>query len=226
MRLSDFDYALPPELIAQTPIEPRDAARLLVFRRPRGELVHRRVRDLPDLLKPGDLLVANRSRVMPARVRGKLRGGGSAELLLLLHVGLDTFRPVTEEDPRAHAIHQEWYSVPPDAISQIERARASNGRIVAIGTTSVRALETWATTGATEGWTDLFILPGHRFKVVDALLTNFHLPRSSLLLLVSAFAGREPVLAAYAEAIRLRYRCYSFGDAMLILPEPGIETSP
>jgi S-adenosylmethionine:tRNA ribosyltransferase-isomerase len=336
-RLSDFDYTLPEELIAQEPLEPRDAARLLVLDRAVARIQHHHVRELPDLLRAGDLLVANRSRVLPARVRGRLRGGGAAEFLLLrrlspgkwqalarparrlrpgdivevtsalrvqvtavyaeglrdietqfddagdadaallaagstplppyirgwhgdparyqtifadadgsaaaptaglhftadllqrltasgvgfgtlvLHVGLDTFRPVTEADAANHHMHQEWYTVPPDLQAQIARTRADGGRIVAVGTTSVRALEAWAATGNCEGWTDLFILPGHRFTVVDALVTNFHLPRSTLLMLVCAFAGREPVLAAYAEAIRERYRFYSFGDAMLLL---------
>jgi S-adenosylmethionine:tRNA ribosyltransferase-isomerase len=332
MHLSDFDYELPPERIAQTPIEPRDAARLLVLDRSSGALAHQHVRDLPELLKPGDLVVGNRSRVLPARVFGTLRGGGRAELLLLrritagtwealcrparrlrvgdqvrigdgltarvmradaegirqielsegddaallaagttplppyirgwsgdperyqtvfadtegsaaaptaglhltrelldrleqrgidfatvvLHVGLDTFRPVTETDPRQHAIHREWYSVPPDTKGRIERTRVSGGRVVAIGTTVVRTLETWAKTKEPEGWSDLFILPGFTFEVVDVLLTNFHLPQSSLLMLVSAFAGRERVLNAYREAIAREYRFYSFGDAMLI----------
>jgi S-adenosylmethionine:tRNA ribosyltransferase-isomerase len=335
MQLSDFDYALPAERIAQVPIEPRDAARLLVLDRATDALSHHHVRDLPDLLRPGDLLVANRSRVLPARVPGRLRGGGRAELLLLrrlspgrwealarparrlrqadevhirdgltvtivavreeglreveviadeedadaallkagstplppyirnwagdperyqtvfadaegsaaaptaglhvtnhllarlqaggidfatviLHVGLDTFRPVTEADPREHRIHREWCSVPPETRHSITRTRARGGRIVAVGTTVVRTLETWATTGRNEGWTDLFILPGHKFVTIDALITNFHLPQSSLLMLVSAFAGRERVLAAYANAIRHEYRFYSFGDAMLI----------
>jgi S-adenosylmethionine:tRNA ribosyltransferase-isomerase len=336
MRLSEFDYVVPQELIAQTPIEPRDAARLLVLDRQSGAVAHRHISDLPDLLRPGDLLVANRSRVLPARVRGRLRGGGSAELLLLrrlsggrwealgrparrlrpgdavhvsdelhltvvaaraegireievhtagpdpdaallaagstplppyirgwlanperyqtifadtegsaaaptaglhftprlvdrlgargigvatlvLHVGLDTFRPITHDDPRAHHMHREWYTVPPELAERIERTRAAGHRVVAVGTTSVRALESWAATGQLEGWTDLFILPGHRFAVVDALLTNFHLPRSTLLMLVSAFAGRERVLAAYGDAIRRQYRLFSFGDAMLIV---------
>jgi S-adenosylmethionine:tRNA ribosyltransferase-isomerase len=135
---------------------------------------------------------------------------------LVLHVGLDTFRPVTEADAASHQMHQEWYTVPPELQAQIAQTRASGGRIVAVGTTSVRALESWAATGHCEGWTDLFILPGHRFALVDALITNFHLPRSTLLMLVSAFAGRERVLAAYGEAIRKQYRFYSFGDAMLV----------
>lgn len=337
LRLSDFDYTLPQELIAQEPLEPRDAARLLVLDRAGAGVAHRHVRELPELLRPGDLLVVNRSRVLPARVRGRLRGGGTAEFLLLrhlsagkwqalvrparrlrpgdivaitqalrvrvmaafpaglreieaepdnqgdpdaallsagsvplppyirgwhgdperyqtifadtegsaaaptaglhftqnlvqrlnqagiafgtlvLHVGLDTFRPITESDAASHRMHQEWYTVPPDLQAQIAQTRANGGRIVAVGTTSVRALESWAATGDCEGWTDLFILPSHRFGVVDALITNFHLPRSTLLMLVSAFAGRDRVLAAYAEAIRERYRFYSFGDAMLVL---------
>jgi S-adenosylmethionine:tRNA ribosyltransferase-isomerase len=338
LRLSDFDYTLPAELIAQEPLEPRDAARLLVVDRAVDRIAHRHVRELPELLRPGDLLVANRSRVLSARVRGRLSGGGTAEFLLLrrlapgnwqalarparrlrigdvitvtstlhvqvtqvlpaglreiqahaaddagdpdaallsagsvplppyirgwhgdperyqtifadtdgsaaaptaglhftsdllqrlaeagvgfgtlvLHVGLDTFRPVTEADAASHQMHQEWYTVPPDLQTQIARTRADGGRIVAVGTTSVRALESWAATGNCEGWTGLFILPGHRFTAVDALITNFHLPRSTLLMLVSAFAGRDRVLAAYAEAIHERYRFYSFGDAMLVL---------
>ena len=335
MRLSDFDYELPDELIAQTPIEPRDAARLLVLDRASSGVGHHHVRDLPDLLRPGDVLVANRSRVLPARVLGTLRGGGKAELLLLrrlggghwevlgrparrlrpgdvvhvtdglsvsvvgtrpeglreilvqaesadpdaallaagstplppyirgwvgdseryqtifsdiegsaaaptaglhftpdllqrlalrgigfetivLHVGLDTFRPITEADPRRHHIHREWYSVPEHVAEALRRARAEGRRVIAVGTTTVRTLETWAASGQAEGWTDLFIVPGHRFSVTDALLTNFHLPKSSLLLLVSAFAGRERIVSTYAEAIRQRYRFYSFGDAMLI----------
>jgi S-adenosylmethionine:tRNA ribosyltransferase-isomerase len=336
MQLSDFDYVLPPERIAQTPIEPRDAARLLVLDRRSGATAHHHVRDLPDVLRPGDLVVANRSRVLPARVRGTLRAGGQAELLLLrkvaagrwqalcrparrlrqgdtvhiragltvtvarvlgeglrevevathepdadaallaagstplppyirgwtgdperyqtvfgdtegsaaaptaglhlttellerlkargigfatvvLHVGLDTFRPVTEADPRDHVIHREWYTVPAATRVEFTHTRDAGGRIVAIGTTVVRTLESWASTGQDEGWTDLFILPGYRFAAVDALLTNFHLPQSSLLMLVSAFAGRVRILSAYANAIHLGYRFYSFGDAMLIV---------
>ena len=335
MQLADFDYTLPPERIAQTPIEPRDAARLLVLDRAAGQIQHRHVRDLPDLLTPGDLLVANRSRVMPARIKGTLTGGGRAECLLLrrlaparwealvrparrlrlgdvvqvhaglrltvlavhregvrelsvestegepdaallssgstplppyirgwtgdperyqtifadvegsaaaptaglhfthqlldrisvagidlativLHVGLDTFRPISEADPTTHKMHREWYEVPPEAVAAIQRTRRRGGRVVAVGTTVVRSLEAWAASGATEGWTDLFIMPGHRFRAVDVLMTNFHLPQSSLLMLVSAFAGRQAILAAYADAVRREYRFYSFGDAMLI----------
>ncbi len=335
MRLDEFDYALPEDAIAQTPVEPRDAARLLVLDRASPELQDRHVRDLPELLREGDLLVANRSRVLPARIHGKLRGGGRAEVLLLrnlapgrwetlarparrlrvgdlitvaetmsleiaavrpdgvrevavrtvagdadaallehgemplppyikrwhgdperyqtvysselgsaaaptaglhftpdlldrlqcrgvgfasllLHVGLDTFRPITEPDPSTHTMHREWFSIAGDVQACIQRTRSARGRIVAVGTTSVRALETWAATGQPTGWTDLFITPGHRFALTDALLTNFHLPRSTLLMLVSALAGRERVLAAYDAAIRRGYRLYSFGDAMLI----------
>jgi S-adenosylmethionine:tRNA ribosyltransferase-isomerase len=335
IRTTDFEYDLPRELIAQEPVEPRDAARLLVLSRASGAMNHRFVSDLPDLLEPGDLLVANRSRVLPARVRGTLRGGGHAELLLLrrqspghwqalgrparrlrpgdsvtispevsvsvtgthaegirdievltqrpdldaallehgsmplppyirgyggdparyqtvyadvegsaaaptaglhftpelldrlaargiqhaklvLHVGLDTFRPISHDDPLSHHMHREWYTIPPEAQALIERFRSQGGRCIAVGTTSVRALEAWAATGCAEGWTDLFIVPGHHFALVDGLLTNFHLPRSTLLMLVSAFGGRERILAAYAEAMRLRYRFYSFGDALLI----------
>ena len=116
----------------------------------------------------------------------------------------------------AHPVHREWYIVPLDVQAQVRAAKEAGRRVVAVGTTSVRALESWAATGRPEGWTELFILPGHRFRVVDSLLTNFHLPRSTLLMLVSAFAGRERVLATYAAAVLERYRFFSFGDAMLI----------
>ena len=334
-RLDDFDYDLPEDAIAQTPIEPRDAARLLVLDRAAGSIADRHVRDLPELLRPGDLLVANRSRVLPARICGTLRGGGQAEALLLralargrwevlarparrlrlgaavavaddvsleivglgdegvrqivvrtdaadpdaallaqgtvplppyikgwfgdperyqtvyastlgsaaaptaglhftteliqrlevagigfesvvLHVGLDTFRPIAAADPTTHKMHREWFTVPAEVQMRIARTRASGGRVVAVGTTSVRALETWASTGRAEGWSDLFIAPGYQFALTDVLLTNFHLPKSTLLMLVSALAGREQILAAYAQAVRYGYRFYSFGDAMLI----------
>lgn len=141
-----------------------------------------------------------------------------------LHVGLDTFAPVTEEDPRQHKIHTEWCRVPPESAELIRRARQEGGRVIAVGTTSVRTLETAARAAPPgevivpfEGNTDLYILPGFEFKIVDAMITNFHLPRSTLLMLVSAFAGRETILHAYQVAIREGYRFYSFGDAMLIL---------
>ncbi|MCW5876591.1 MAG: tRNA preQ1(34) S-adenosylmethionine ribosyltransferase-isomerase QueA [Anaerolineales bacterium] len=339
MKTSDFDYHLPPERIAQHPVEPRDAARLLVLEHHSGRRTHTTFRQLSEYLNPGDLLVANRSRVVPARLAArKLPGGGKAELLLLervdaqrwkalaggkglgpgrqlelpggiratveedlggaqrlvafdrpldeqlpklgrvplppyihaplaeperyqtvyaeepgsaaaptaglhftpalitalrakgvgfasvlLHIGLDTFAPVTEEDPAQHRIHTEWCQLPAETAAQVEQTRATGGRVVAVGTTSVRTLETAARAAqgsplaAFEGRSDLFIRPGYQFQVVDALLTNFHLPCSTLIMLVSALAGRENILASYREAIELEYRFYSFGDAMLII---------
>lgn len=339
MKTSDFDYQLPPERVAQQPLEPRDSSRLLVLNRRTGGVQHTIFRRLPDFLKPKDLLVINRSRVVPARIFGRKRpGGGRVELLLLerlddrrwkalvggkglspgrrielqddlvatievdlggaqrliafdrqvdrelerlgsvplppyihaaladperyqtiyarepgsaaaptaglhftpalmetirskgagfaeltLHIGLDTFAPVNEEDPRAHLIHTEWCQLSAEAAGQVNAARAAGGRVVAVGTTSVRVLETAARLGKDrevapyEGRTDLFIIPGYQFAAVDALLTNFHLPRSTLLMLVSAFAGRELILETYKQAVTEGYRFYSFGDAMLIL---------
>jgi S-adenosylmethionine:tRNA ribosyltransferase-isomerase len=335
LKTSDFDYTLPPELVAQQPIEPRDQARLLVLSRQAPSPQHARFWQLPDLLRPGDLLVCNDSRVIPARLLARKEGtGGKVELLLLrragdalweallkparrvrpgsriqvgqvagrvvgkgetgtwllafegdpdleaqgqiplppyirspladperyqtvyacvrgsvaaptaglhftprliqalmergvgfafltLHIGLDTFRPVTVEDPRQHPIHAEWGQLTLETAGQINQAKAQGRRVVAVGTSTVRLLETAANEGGGIepfcGWTRLFILPGHRFKAVDALITNFHLPRTSLLMLVCAFAGRERVLSAYQEAIRGGYRFYSFGDAMLIV---------
>lgn len=345
MRTADFDYDLPPELIAQEPVEPRDHARLFVVHRGSGVFEHRRFYELPDLLQPGDLLVANDSRVLPARLYAvKPETGGRIELLLLkerglgvwealvrpsrrvragsrvelldqrdapsglmatvggacdagrevrfeaplqqvlercgrvplppyiraplrdperyqtvyarrpgsaaaptaglhftprllerlrergiglafvtLHVGLDTFRPVTEEHPQEHKMHSEYIAVPAETAALVNETKARGGRIVAVGTTAVRTLEAAiraSSSGVLEpfaGTTDLFILPGFTFQVVDALITNFHLPRSTLLMLVSAFAGRELILQAYAEAVQQRYRFYSFGDAMLLL---------
>jgi S-adenosylmethionine:tRNA ribosyltransferase-isomerase len=337
LRLSSYSYDLPSELIAQTPIEPRDAARLLVLDRSSGAVQHRHVRDLPLLLTPGDLIVANRSRVLPSRLIGrKLPSGGRVELLLLrplaqhiwealvggrrvasgqevsigpgvaiqlgdataagravrfpldsdpvdllhrfghaplppyihgytgdleryqtvyaseegsaaaptaglhftpellgrlreagigwstvvLHVGLDTFRPMADEDVERHHIHSEWIEVTEEVVDAIHETKQRGRRVVAVGTTTVRALEHAVHNGrlrAYRGAADLFITPGFQFQVVDTLMTNFHMPRSSLLLLVSAYAGRERILAAYEEAIRLRYRLLSFGDAMLIL---------
>ncbi|HLE51539.1 MAG TPA: tRNA preQ1(34) S-adenosylmethionine ribosyltransferase-isomerase QueA [Anaerolineales bacterium] len=340
MRTSDFDYDLPPEYIAQTPIEPRDASRLLVLDRKSESIQHAVFREMGRYLKAGDLLVLNETRVIPARlfVR-KVPGGGRAELLLLrrqdehtwetmvggkgltagkilqvdsgplaeviavldgprrmvrfaepiepflpsaghvplppyihtplldpgryqtvfarqpgsaaaptaglhftqellaelrnqginfatvtLHVGLDTFAPVDEADPRQHAIHSESCQVTPEAAAAINQERRAGGRIVAVGTTSVRVLESAARAALPgevvrpyEGPTSLFILPGYVFCAVDALITNFHLPRSTLIMLVSAFAGRETILSAYEVAKQERYRFYSFGDAMIIL---------
>jgi len=339
MRLhtSDFDYYLPPELIAQTPIEPRDSARLMVINRVNGELEHHRFIDLPNFLHAGDIIVFNDSRVIPARLIGKKSGtGGVVEILLLkrvspqmwealvkparrvkkgamlelgigalvsaevveegeaglrtlrfseetqlpvlgeialppyihtplqnperyqtiyaersgsvaaptaglhftsellnriqykgvtclfvtLHVGLDTFRPVQEKDPQKHHIHREYGVLTEEVAGELSRAKSRGQRIICVGTTSVRLLEAAAQLGDVlpfDGWVDLFILPGYKFKVVDAMITNFHLPRSTLLMLVSAFAGKELIDKAYLEAISQRYRFYSFGDATLIL---------
>ena len=337
MRTSDFDYDLPSELIAQQPVEPRDAARLLLVSRDSGALSHHHVRDLPALLRAGDTLVLNDTRVMAARLLGvRADTGGRVELLLLrehddgawsalvrpgraatpgreyrleasdgpvtatvrcreeeiatvtldrpidpasagtvplppyirefegdperyqtvfarearsaaaptaglhftpdlfgrldqegierafltLEVGAGTFRPVRTEDPAEHVLPPERYRLPPDSADAIRTARAEGRRVIATGTTVVRTLEhaLGGVEGAPEGETALFIRPGHTFTAVDGLLTNFHLPRSTLLMLVSAFAGHDLMRAAYAEAIRERYRFYSFGDAMLILP--------
>lgn len=358
MLTRELDYDLPPDLIAQVPIEPRDASRLLIVQRDTGELTHRIFREIGEYLRPGDLLVANESRVIPARLRArKARTGGAVEILLLrrldeltwealvggkrvrsatpleildgsqrcvlkaqvieeragpqriirfdqpiepsfdriglvplppyihaplgnperyqtiyshtpgsaaaptaglhftpdlmvalrrqgiefvfvtLHIGLDTFKPVEEETVEAHRIHTEWCSLSAEVAQQINQARLAGRRVIAVGTTTVRVLETaarrtdtqhqisstqsgtcgWQTVGAFEGFTDLYIYPGFEFRVVDAMITNFHLPRSTLLALVCAFAGRDLIVRAYQEAIRERYRFYSFGDAMLIV---------
>jgi len=156
------------------------------------------------------------------QVMSRIEERGASFTFVTLHIGLDTFRPVQEEDPRRHTLHHEWGKLGPQTAAAVSAARASGGRVVAVGTTSVRLLEQAAAGGEGRvrpysGWCDLFILAGHRFSAVDALVTNFHLRRSTLLLLVSAFAGRELALEAYREAIAERYRFYSFGDAMLIL---------
>jgi S-adenosylmethionine:tRNA ribosyltransferase-isomerase len=340
LKTSDFDYQLPAEYIAQTPLEPRDLSRLMVLDRESGKVQHAVFHEIGQFLGPGDLLVLNDTRVISGRLfANKIPGGGKVELLLLrqedeyswevlvggkrltpgrelkvqggpaaevvsslggprrlvrffepiepflseighvplppyikepladperyqtvfarqpgsaaaptaglhftrelfdslvrrgvnitsvlLHVGLDTFAPVTEADPSEHIIHSEWCRITPDAVQIINRTRRAGGRIIAVGTTSVRVLESaaqYAPEGELvaefEGPTDLFILPGYQFKVVDALLTNFHLPRSTLIMLVSAFAGRETILGSYELAKKVGYRFYSFGDAMLIL---------
>jgi len=349
LRVSDFDYELPAGAIAQTPAEQRDASRLLVLDRGasrprRPALSHAVFREVGEWLRPGDLLVVNDSRVIPARLRGTRSGGGTAEVLALreldgerwqalvrpsrrlrsgeavtlrngealticerlpggtravtfprnalavmadvgempippyirerstpadryqtvyarrsgsaaaptaglhftrglladlearqvrrtavtLHVGLDTFRPLEGEHIDEHRIHREWYRVTSEAKALIAETRASGGRVVAVGTTTVRVLETAARSRAESGWTDLYITPPHRFAAVDALVTNFHLPRSSLLVLVTAFVGdgmprasplaaRGTLLAAYHKALASGYRFFSFGDAMLIL---------
>lgn len=338
MKLSDFYYSLPPEYIAQTPVEPRDSSRLLVLERETGAITHAVFSQIGDYLSPGDLLVINQTRVMPARVFArKIPTGGRVELLLLkqlepklwealvggkrvglgkrlalradleaevieeyegprrllkfnrlldedlesigemplppyiheklddpsryqtvyaeqtgsaaaptaglhftpelirrleeagigvatvtLHVGLDTFAPVTEEDVTQHRIHSEWCLLPAATAKKINQTRTNGGKVVAVGTTSVRTLETAFSPSDDiirpfEGQTELYILPGYRFRVVDVMLTNFHLPKSTLLMLVSAFAGREAILETYQVAINEGYRFYSFGDAMLIL---------
>ncbi|MCI8398742.1 MAG: tRNA preQ1(34) S-adenosylmethionine ribosyltransferase-isomerase QueA [Oscillibacter sp.] len=340
MKTSDFYYDLPQELIAQTPIQRRDASRLMTLDRKTGAVGHRHFYDLPDLLNPGDCLILNDSRVLPARLLGqRLPGGGACEVLLLtekwdntweclvrpgrklrpgarvtfgngeltaeithemadgnrlvrfeyegiflevldhlgkmplppyikeelqdreryqtvyskvlgsaaaptaglhftpellekaaakgvgigyvtLHVGLGTFRPVKEDAVEDHPMHSEFCTIPQETADLINRTRASGGRCICVGTTSCRTLESWAGEDghmeAQSGWTDIFIYPGYRFKVMDGLVTNFHLPESTLIMLVSAFAGREQVLEAYREAVRERYRFFSFGDAMFL----------
>ncbi|HYF78176.1 MAG TPA: tRNA preQ1(34) S-adenosylmethionine ribosyltransferase-isomerase QueA [Symbiobacteriaceae bacterium] len=341
MKLSDFDFNLPDELIAQRPVEPRDASRLFVVHRDGGAFEHRHFRDLPTYLRPGDALVVNETRVMPARLLGQREGtGGAIEVLLLkridrdrwetlvkpgkkaragqrisfgdgllvgtvmdstevggrvvefsyegifehildrlgkmplppyiheqlddperyqtvfarewgsaaaptaglhftpelleritamgvevhkvlLHVGLGTFRPVQVENVLEHKMHSEFYTVTPETATALNRVKQNGGRIVAVGTTSVRTLETVTAPDGTvqpgDGWTDIFIYPGYRFRAVDAMVTNFHLPKSTLLMLISAFADRDLILKAYNEAVAERYRFFSFGDAMLIL---------
>lgn len=341
MKTSDFDYFLPEELIAQTPIEPRDHSRLLVYNRADHSVQHLHFYDLPRFLIPGDVMVVNDTRVIPARLLGEkeethvpveilllkrlekdlwealvrpgrrlapgtwcsfgdgllraeivdrapegarlvrfhyqgvfeeildrlgqmplppyiherlqdreryqtvyAREEGSAaaptaglhftpELLeqirekgveivpVLLHVGLGTFRPVKEEDVSQHQMHVEHYEVTPEAAEKINRARAEGHRCVCIGTTSVRTLETASTEDglvhAQNGDTGIFIMPGYHFKTTDALVTNFHLPQSTLLMLISALMGREEALRVYRIAVEEKYRFFSFGDAMLIL---------
>lgn len=339
MKTADFDYHLPEERIAQTPVEPRHASRLLVLDRQKEELEHHTFWDVAEYLRPNDLLVINQTRVIPARVFARKETGGRVELLLLsridaltwealvggkgmrpgrqlaveggpgaeiiedlrgsrrmvrfsepvephlprvgqmplppyiherlddperyqtvysrdlgsaaaptaglhftnelmdrlrgqgvnfasvtLHVGLDTFAPVTEDDPSDHQIHTEWCELNAETAARINETREKGGRVIAVGTTSVRTLES-AARGVVDGKavapfsgpTDLFILPGYQFRVVDAMITNFHLPKSTLLMLVSAFAGRERMLGAYQTAVEMQYRFFSFGDAMLIL---------
>jgi S-adenosylmethionine:tRNA ribosyltransferase-isomerase len=355
--MADYDYALPPERIAQSPLESRDASRLLVLDRWSGSCRDARFPDLAELLAPGDLLVINDTRVFPARLFAEGEEGGRLEFLLTrpadtddpelaagtewwalarparraqagrrlaivapvgaeavievlevgeagarrirldipgdawgwiaahghvplppyidrpdeprdrdryqtvyarrrgavaaptaglhftsglldalerrgigratltLHVGPGTFRPVVAERVEDHSMEGEWYDVPAETAEAVARTQASGGRIVAVGTTTVRALESAARTWGSgadaarpaSGWTDLTIVPGYEFRAVDAMVTNFHLPRSSLLLLVAAFAGRERVLAAYRHAVEAEYRFYSYGDAMLIV---------
>lgn len=342
MHISELDYELPPELIAQRPVEPRDASRLLVCDRATQTHQHRHFYDLPEFLRPGDLLVANDTRAINARLRGRKPTGGKVEVLLLrkldevtwealvggrnahhiifenegkqisaeviarsnesafvvrfsepielhldvlgetplppyiheqirdparyqtvyarvagsaaaptaglhftpqlleriqamgvriafvtLHVGLDTFKPIEEETVEAHKIHAEWCALPPATAEAINETRAQGGRIIAVGTTSARVLESSALASPQasgsppvqpfSGFTSHYITPGYEWKVVDALITNFHLPRSTLLAMIGAFMGMDFVRRTYALAIREHYRFYSFGDAMLIL---------
>ena len=339
MKTSDFYFDLPEELIAQTPLERRDASRLLCLDKTSGAMEHRVFSELPELLRPGDCLVMNDSRVLPARLLGARETGGAAELLLLrdlgagkweclarpgkklrpgakvhfgegeleaeiletteggnrivqfkfqgiflevlerlgkmplppyikteledgeryqtvyskelgsaaaptaglhftkellgkiadmgvrecfvtLHVGLGTFRPVKAEDIEEHEMHSEFCIMPEDTARIITETKRNGGRVVCVGTTSCRTVESFAnedgTMDAKSGWTNIFIYPGYGFKCLDALITNFHLPESTLIMLVSALAGREHVLAAYKEAVARRYRFFSFGDAMFI----------
>ncbi len=334
-----FDYELPKEFIAQTPVEPRDHSRLLVYSRQTDSIQHRHFYNLPEYLRAGDVLVINETRVLPARLMGRRETGGIIELLLLnrrekdiwetlarpgrrirpgerlifseklsadvlriledggrlvrfnyegifeeildelgqmplppyiterledkeryqtvyskengsavaptaglhftpellegikgmgvkivpvlLHVGLGTFRPVKVADVSQHKMHSEYYSVSAQAAQSINEAKAAGGRIFSVGTTSTRVLETACGEDglikAQSGWTDIFIYPGYKFKCVDCLITNFHLPQSTLLMLVSALCSREKILEIYEEAKREKYRFFSFGDAMLIL---------
>jgi S-adenosylmethionine:tRNA ribosyltransferase-isomerase len=355
LRTSNFDYHLPESSIGQTPVEPRDSSRLLILHRDSGEVEHRIFRDLSLILHPGDLLILNRTRVIPARIFARKETGGHVELLLLrrhdeltwealvggkglrvgkkvfveskdgslltksakspdfvvqaeileilegserlikfsepiepyftnvgnvplppyiheklndperyqtvysrdvgsaaaptaglhftsqlldelkekgikiayvtLHVGLDTFAPVTEENPEEHKIHTEWCELSQETADVINETKHLGGRVIAVGTTSVRTLESAAQPQTADsqkpiasfvGPTNIFILPGYRFQVVDAMITNFHLPKSTLIMLVSAFAGREKILETYKLAIQEGYRFYSFGDAMFI----------
>ena len=339
MKTSDFYYDLPQELIAQTPLQRRDSSRLLTLNKCTGETEDHYFYDLPKFLCPGDCLVLNDSRVLPARLIGRRPTGGAVEILLLvdkgdnvweclvrpgkklrqgarvefgdgqlcaeiqtvldngnrlvkfeyegiffevlealgrmplppyikaeledqeryqtvyskvvgsaaaptaglhftpdlmkqieemgvklcyvtLHVGLGTFRPVKEEDVLAHEMHSEYCVIPQETADIINETRRNGGRVICVGTTSCRTIESWAqedgTMVATGGWTNIFIYPGYRFKVLDALVTNFHLPESTLVMLVSALAGREQVLLAYQHAVEEKYRFFSFGDAMFI----------
>src|SRR6266513_1602599 len=279
MQLADFGFDLPRELIADRPAEPRGSARLLVIPAA-GELSDRHIADLPELLRPGDLLVFNDTKVIPARLVGhgemplppyikRPRGGDARDradyqtmfakeegavaaptaglhftpalldrltargvdwLTVTLHVGPGTFLPVKTDDPREHRMHAEWGVVTAAVAERINAARGRGGRIVAVGTTSLRLLESAAAeTGEVHefaGETRLFILPGYRFRAIDLLLTNFHLPRSTLMMLVAALAGLDRIKSAYAHAIAEHYRFFSYGDACLIEPAAHLHRDP
>jgi S-adenosylmethionine:tRNA ribosyltransferase-isomerase len=339
MRLSDLDYELPAELIAQEPLKRRDEARLMVLDRGNRSITHSRFYKLTRHLREGDLLVLNNTRVFPARLIAHKESGGAVELLMVrpaeappgawlalvrshrplkegtrllldkglalrvagyqrpgrplvvsddgapmteimekvglpalphyirraptpddaadyqtvyadpsgavaaptaglhftdslmrelneagirsvfltLHIGPGTFTPLRAGEVEAHSMEAEWYTIPPETLNAIELTRRTGGRIIGVGTSSARALESWAITGDVEGFTGLFIYPGFRFKALDGMITNFHMPRSTVLALVMALAGRDFLLQAYAEAVRHRYRFLSYGDAMLVL---------
>ncbi|MDD2432976.1 MAG: tRNA preQ1(34) S-adenosylmethionine ribosyltransferase-isomerase QueA [Clostridia bacterium] len=340
MHIAEFDYFLPEELIAQEPLSRRDESRFLVLHQKTGQIEHRKFTDILSYLQPGDVLVSNKTKVIPARLYGKkeetgatievlllhqvgkkrwevlvrpgkkvkpgtriLFGAGELEAVtieatasggrimeftyegvfpeildrlgqmplppyikkslanperyqtvyaqepgsaaaptaglhftpslikalqeqgiewveILLHVGLGTFRPVKEENIEEHQMHREYFSILPQAAAKINKALCEKRRIIGVGTTSTRALESACVDGvvqAQKGWTDIFIYPGYQFKVISGLITNFHLPKSTLLMLVSALVGREKIMQAYTEAVQERYRFFSFGDAMLII---------
>ncbi|MBI4725841.1 tRNA preQ1(34) S-adenosylmethionine ribosyltransferase-isomerase QueA [candidate division TA06 bacterium] len=339
MKLSEFDYQLPEELIAKHPAKKRDASRLMVLNRSDGPVEHRRFSDIVEYLKPSDILVVNNTKVIPARLMGhKMQTGGEAEILLLrqesdnlwnclvrpgrrlmpgarvefsgglmeaeiaeyrqggqrlvkfgyrgdfyqilervgqvplppyidrqpreadrnryqtvyakekgavaaptaglhftpelmasiknqgikileilLHVGWGTFKGVEAEDIREHKMEAEFYNISPAVGEKISKAKMENRRIVAVGTTTSRALESFGHSGKLSDWTEIFIYPPYQFKIVDSLVTNFHLPKSTLIMLVSALAGRKNVMKAYQEAIKQRYRFYSYGDAMMVI---------
>ena len=339
MKVRDFDFLLPEDLIAQTPLEPRDSSRLLVIDRNSDHVSHRIFRELAEYLRPGDLLIANDTKVIPARLIGqRADSGGKVEIFLLhrqshdvwetlvkpgkkmkpgqvvvfgerlraeilhttefggrcvrflfegvfeqildelgetplppyihqrlenperyqtvyarergssaaptaglhftepliaslkqqgidfayvtLHIGLGTFRPVRCENVADHVMHHEFYEIPPQTVDAVAKAKQNGGRVIAVGTTAVRTLESSVRNGQLvpgSGWSDIFIYPGYSFQVIDAMITNFHLPQSTLLMLVSAFAGTDRVRSAYREAVEKKYRFFSFGDAMLIV---------
>ncbi|NPT47119.1 hypothetical protein GNZ12_38675 [Paraburkholderia sp. 1N] len=242
--LSDFDFDLPPELIAQVALPERSASRLLEVANTAdaadaARLIDRRFAELPECIAAGDLLVFNDTKVLKARFLGQKASGGKIEVpverlsgeraTLTLHVGAGTFQPVRVENLAEHKMHSEWYHLPQSLADKIAATRARGNRVIAVGTTSMRALEAAARDADTAGRplgaasteTDIFITPGYKFRVVDRLVTNFHLPKSTLLMLVSAFAGVETIRKAYRHAIEQRYRFFSYGDAMLLTRRDG-----